>query len=481
MKLVKSLLLSSAAGITAVAGAQAADLPFRKAAPVEYVRVCDYTGAGYWYIPGTDTCLKIEGYSRTDFAYVDPKSVFYPAASGVLGVAGGAIQAASNRHSDGFREEGRVAVDTRTQTAYGTLRTYVRFQADAAGGYFTGNPAGSAISPTSPAFFNTPSNTAYIDKAFVQFAGFTAGRVQSFFDFYADNYNFEDIANSDTSTEVFAYTATFGNGFSATISVEDATNRRSRILDAADPVLGFTNANYAGEEIPDVVGVVRIDQAWGAAQLSAAYHQVRVNETDTTAFTGDTVFGSTKDGFAVQGGVQFKLPMLAAGDDFWLEGGYSQGAISYVNTDQVLNNGANSIVLGGFYRNDGDAIAFRNADGSFSVSLNEAYHVDGAFHHYFTPNFSDVLFGSYVHYSYGNRAQNTDWTLGGLGDGSEYRIGNQFIWTPVNNLSVGIEVLYAHLDQTIAHNPGLAATALPAGIHPNEDTFEGRLRVERDF
>ncbi len=69
------------------------------------------------------------------------------------------------------------------------------------------------------------ANAAYIDKAFVQFAGFTAGRVQSFFDFYADNYNFEGIANSDVSTEVFAYTATFGGGFSATISVEEADNR----------------------------------------------------------------------------------------------------------------------------------------------------------------------------------------------------------------------------------------------------------------
>ena len=59
MKLVKSLLLGSAAGIAAVAGAQAADLPSRKAAPVEYVRVCSAYGAGFFYIPGTDTCLRI--------------------------------------------------------------------------------------------------------------------------------------------------------------------------------------------------------------------------------------------------------------------------------------------------------------------------------------------------------------------------------------------------------------------------------------
>ncbi len=47
---------------------------------------------------------------------------------------------------------------------------------------------------------------------------------------------------------------------------------------------------------------------------------------------------------------------------------------------------------------------------------------------------------------------------------SEYRIGNQFLWDPVKNLEIGLEVFYAHIDQTLAHNPGVAATALPAGI-----------------
>ena len=40
MTLIKSILLGSAAGIVAVASTQAADLPTKKAAPVEYVRVC---------------------------------------------------------------------------------------------------------------------------------------------------------------------------------------------------------------------------------------------------------------------------------------------------------------------------------------------------------------------------------------------------------------------------------------------------------
>ena len=57
----KSLLLGSVAGLVAAGGAQAADLPL-KAKAVEYVRICSLYGAGFYYIPGTDTCIKLGGY-----------------------------------------------------------------------------------------------------------------------------------------------------------------------------------------------------------------------------------------------------------------------------------------------------------------------------------------------------------------------------------------------------------------------------------
>src|SRR3954471_3861258 len=68
MKMVKSLLLGSAAGLVAVAGAQAADLPV-KARAVEYVKVCSAYGAGFYYIPAPDACLKIAGFVRADIAF----------------------------------------------------------------------------------------------------------------------------------------------------------------------------------------------------------------------------------------------------------------------------------------------------------------------------------------------------------------------------------------------------------------------------
>ena len=78
MKLVKSLLLGSAAGIAAVAGANAADLPSRKAAPASFVKICDAYGAGFFYIPGTDTCLQIGAYVRIEGNFISNSRALTP-------------------------------------------------------------------------------------------------------------------------------------------------------------------------------------------------------------------------------------------------------------------------------------------------------------------------------------------------------------------------------------------------------------------
>ena len=72
MSRVRVLMLGSAAALAVVASAQAADLPVAKAAPVEYVRVCSTYGAGFFYVPGTDSCLRISGRVRAEYRYVNP-------------------------------------------------------------------------------------------------------------------------------------------------------------------------------------------------------------------------------------------------------------------------------------------------------------------------------------------------------------------------------------------------------------------------
>src|SRR6476620_5172031 len=125
MKLVKSLLLGTAAGLATVAGAQAADLPVKKAAPVEYVRVCSTYGAGFFYIPGTETCLRVGGRVRADYLYNTPVgrlATFNP--DGTIA----AIARGRNLDTTGFRARGRIQLDARTATAYGLLRSVVRFE-----------------------------------------------------------------------------------------------------------------------------------------------------------------------------------------------------------------------------------------------------------------------------------------------------------------------------------------------------------------
>ena len=484
MTAVKSLLLGSAAALAAAGAATAADLPVRKAAPVDYVRVCDFTGAGFFYIPGTDTCLQITAQTRIEGDFISNSRTLAP----VAGAAGrpigvnSAIVPARDRDETGFLARVRLGVDTRTQTAYGTLRTFIQYQIDRVQGlYSEGGLSGGANTVS-----NAGGNNAALRRGFIQFAGITAGRVQSFFDFYADNYNYEGIANSDIAQNVFAYTYNAAGGFSATLSLEDRNARNlgqnvGNILGGTSAVTGA--ARYAGESIPDIVGVLRVDQAWGAAQLSAAYHEIQTTAGAFAGTGGQGFFGKDTDGFAVQGGVRLKLPMLAAGDDLWIEGAYQQGAYLYQDSGSFLNQGFTSSALGGFQHIDRDAIAIHTpgtAAGSYTLQKGEGFSAMLAFNHYFSPNFHDVIFGSYEQTSYG-RAKNFDWTIGGLGDASEYRIGNQFLWDPVKNLEFGLEFDYMRIDQTLAHNVGQVATALPTGVSKDPDAFEVRLRAERDF
>src|SRR4051812_26309445 len=167
MKMVKSLLLGSAAGLVAVAGAQAADYAAPvKAKAVEYVKVCSLYGEGFFYVPGTDTCLKLGGYLRVQLEM----------GAGAGGIVDGSQQMGpSGRltrdlHNDvNYRVRAVTSWDVRTQTEYGTLRTYIR------AGWAVETPAvtGGGTSPG-----------AFWDRAFIQFAGFTVGRAQSFFDIY---------------------------------------------------------------------------------------------------------------------------------------------------------------------------------------------------------------------------------------------------------------------------------------------------------
>ena len=147
---IKSLLLGSAAALIAVSGARAADaVVVAEPEPAEYVKICDVYGAGYFYIPGTETCLRIGGYVRYDIG------------GGDVGSFDGAT---SDDHQDGnsndtWRKNARFTLKTWTgqETELGTLKTYTetRFNFGNRNGYGTfttdgdpvGNTAGNKNNP----------------------------------------------------------------------------------------------------------------------------------------------------------------------------------------------------------------------------------------------------------------------------------------------------------------------------------------------
>src|SRR5258708_15926708 len=106
MKTIKSLVLGSAAALLAMSGAQAADLPV-KAKAIEYVRICSLYGAGFFYIPGTETCIKLGGYLRAD-TVLNSNGIFGSAYNGVAG--------AQNRYRNYYSTRSRedLSIDTRT-------------------------------------------------------------------------------------------------------------------------------------------------------------------------------------------------------------------------------------------------------------------------------------------------------------------------------------------------------------------------------
>lgn len=440
MKLVKSLLLGTAAGIAAVAGAQAADLPSRKAAPVEYVRVCTAYGAGFFYIPGTDTCLRVGGRVRAEMGFAERWS----------------------RGGDGYgtRSYGRIQLDARTQTAFGTLRAFIRHDIYSRSAFIRGGSRDQFYGAVTGAEQDQPA----MDKAFIQFGPITAGKAQSFFDFYASDLGFKGVINSDHSPNLFAYTATFGGGFSATLSLEDPSTSVNR------GAIGGLRAE--GNSWPDVVASLRVDQGWGSAQLAG----VIANRGTYNVVAGGGVIGnraSTDDtGWAIEGGVKLNLPMLAAGDYLWIQGTYADGALGY------LGVGSTSMNLGRLVLGAVPDYVINPVTGSLKSS--SGYSVLAALRHYWTPTIRQELYAAYT-------ALDVPATGAFLGDARKVnpkllQLGTAVIWSPVAGLDLGVEVLYQRLEtgRRVA-DAKLANFGLPQVGIKSEDAFQGRLRIQRDF
>jgi hypothetical protein len=503
MKMVKSLLLGTAAGLVAVAGAHAADMPV-KAAPVQYVKICSLYGDGFYYIPGTDTCLKMGGFLRVQAEY--------NGGNGGVSVGNGTLEAAQarftrdNTNDVNYRVRAAISWDVRQQTEYGTLRTYIRFGAEnttpgASGGGSTFNP--------------------FWDRAFMQFAGFTVGRSQSFFDLvtYGGAYSYHNVRVSGdtgaTGQNLWAYTAQFGNGFSGTLSLEDPVNRQTGRLDVTGPFFGlnavtvndnaFADNPTFGFRVPDIIANLRVDQAWGFAGISGALHDVSgayylTPNNDINGHPAD------KYGWAVAAGISFNLQ---GGDWFGVNVCYTEGAPGFCSSSSTASfqvyNSNNSVGVG--WVSDG---VF---DTGTELQLTRSWSALAGYQHIWNPQWRTAWGGGYVNINYNDTAKNlivahipgslaacnVPFRGAGVAAGTlTLQPGNncdpnfsfweaymRTQWNPVPQLDIGLELIYNHNNSAFKGNAIYGAPT--NGSRPavfaidDQDVWTAMVRWQRNF
>ena len=285
---IKSLLLGSAAALVAVSGARAADAVMApEPEPVEYVRVCDAYGAGFFYIPGTETCLRISGY------------VWYQiGANGFDPVRSAATALETSPSAGGVLGEGwyksvraRLNVDARSETEWGTLRSYIRFQAD-------WNGVGDGAVAT--------------DQAYIELGGFKMGYSESFW-VDSGNGGASNYGSHSWTGMYYGYQqrALIGyrfesNGFFGAISLED---------DA-----------LAGEGyVPDVVAKIGYTGGWGTVWAKIAYDESFDGTLSPAYINGAATVND--GGWAAQLGAQFNIPNMPGSSlrviGYWADGAHA--------------------------------------------------------------------------------------------------------------------------------------------------------------
>jgi hypothetical protein len=515
--MVRNLLLGTAASMIAVAGAQAADMPV-KAKPVEYVKICTLYGAGFYYIPGTDTCLKVGGYVRvqTDLH------------GGGGGIVDGSFQQAGQgrftrdlTNDINYRVRGVVTLDARTQTEYGTLRSYIR------AGWENTTPAATGGGTTAIPFW---------DRAFIQFAGFTVGRAQSFFDMftYGGAYSFLNVRTAgDTGASgqnLWAYTVQFGNGVSYSVSLEDPMTRKAAVLDTtctnfigdtaplSDPAHvggGTTNcgtaAGHFGFRVPDIITNLRVDQAWGYAGVSTAIHEASGAYYGTPNLVNNG-HPADKYGWAFSAS---GLLNLQGGDIIGVNFVWTKGAVGYATNSAWWQ----------FYQNSNSRAMAWVSDGIFStgtdVELTEAWSVNAAYQHIwgaagtFGGKWRTSVYGGYVKINYNDNATrliNQRFAAGSFcnpggaaqtltnftpvagnscsPDFSFYQVGSRTQFNPHPLMDIGLDVFYTKINTAYAgavnwvangSRPACTQSAILGCEFADKGTLTAIMRWQRNF
>ena len=503
---LKSFLIGCAGGLFALTSAQAADLPV-KAKPVEYVKICSMYGVGFYYIPGTDMCLKVGGYVRSQVEWGSNQGL--PFGSTYNGLYNSGVSSITNarfdRQSDNLQFTGRamLTADARNQSEYGTIRGYLRI--------------GASLN-------NADAATFVAERAFIQFAGFTFGQAQSFFDIFSTTElmsYFDAKTSGDTyvyGVKVLAYTAQFGNGFSGTISAELGHYRNIYGVgdgtSAVFSVNGVVTTDTAGFRMPDFVGNLRWDQNWGYVGVSGAIHQV-AGQYFATGNLERNGHPDDKYGWAASAGGLFYLPWLGGGDSIGANFVYSKGAVGYATKAgswQILRGDSAGIgwAVDGLF--DGPGLP---TTANTQIHLTNAWSVNAGYEHFWNPRWRTSLYGGYTRVWYDAAITNdinthlpgaagtihcgvavggAVWPPLNIGSGatsscspnySFYQVGSRTQWNITKDFYMGEDVTYTHLNTAYkGTDPGVfpAVSPQPAkSIIDDQNIWSGLFRAQMNF
>ena len=247
---IKSLLFGSAAALVAVSGARAADaVVVAEPEPAEYVRICDVYGTGYFYIPGTETCLRVGGYVRMDISGGQAGSF---TGRDTVDVRNGDLQ-----RSYGVQSRFALRTWTGQETELGTLKTFTETRIN---------------------YTNGAGTTVDSHFMWIQLGGLRLGVDESAFDTfsgYAGNViNDTLVPYGAFGTNLISYTFDAGNGFSALVSLEQGSSNHG---DAASLVkrpgdTWVVDDNTIDSYMPHVVGGLKYTAGWGSIVGVAAYN-----------------------------------------------------------------------------------------------------------------------------------------------------------------------------------------------------------------
>jgi hypothetical protein len=403
--------------------------------------------------------------------------------------------AKSAAHLYGWEARGRVDLDARTPTAYGTVQTVAALRMARTTG---------VLSETGPNL-SAAGAGATLEAAYIRFAGFTFGASRDNFSYMPSVFygagHWSSFANG---AKQIAYTAVLGGGFSATLAIQDradttagGVNALGAVVSSNDgitPVAGngfllvpaATAADgagngaiaYAYKNLPQINGRIDFEQAWGGVSVMGAVGQA-------AAVNSSAAYDQSKTTWAAGVGARINLPMIAAGDTLWLNAAYAEGMTEYTTNWTSFKSSDTRRNVGGYVTNHPSWIVT-----SGGIELMKSWQAAAVFQHFWTPQWRQAFLVSGGAIDSTATAKSLMWSqTGAFGDAKVWNVGTQLAWLPTRNFEIGVDVLYARVEQDIRRAAGITqngaagmgTTVLTDVTREKAGNWTGRLRVERTF